>query len=218
MKGIAVVLVLALTITCVSNVSAKAKPKLNKKKATIYVGNTVSLKMKNTKKKVKWTSSKKSVATVSKKGVVTGKKAGTAKITAKVGKKRWTCKVTVKSLPPAPPLNISLKNQLPYDGKELGLSTTYRYQISSADIRYVYNRSTNDYIVGIYLSGKAVRAYNTKLAIGWHLLNSNSNVIESGMVVTPNLNSGDTFADAFAVISTNLTPGTYYIELYNYRW
>ena len=220
-KSLAIVMVIALTVTCVLNVNAKTKPKLNKKKVSIYVGNTVKLKMKNTKKKVKWSSSKKSVATVSKKGVVKGKKAGKATITAKIGKKRWTCKVTVKkkpSLPPTPPLNISLKNPLPYAGMELGGDITYRYEISSADIRYAYNRNTNDYLVGIYLSGKATRAKNTKLAIGWQLLNSNSSVIDSGMVLTPNLYTGDTFADAFSVISTNLAPGTYYVELYNYRW
>jgi len=96
-KSIAIVMVIAITLTCVPNVSAKARPKLNKKKVTMTVGTTVKLKMRNTKKKVKWSSSKKSVATVSKKGKVTGKKAGTAKITAKIGKKRWQCKVTVKA-------------------------------------------------------------------------------------------------------------------------
>ena len=219
-KSIAIVMVIAISLTCVPNVSAKARPKINKKKVTITVGSTVKLKMKNTKKKVKWSSSKKSVATVSKKGKVTGKKAGTAKITAKIGKKRWQCKVTVKAkkLPPVPPLRISLKNQLPYEGRELGLDITYRYTITKADIRYAYNRASNDYLVGIYLDGKAVRANNTKLAIGWQLLNSNSSVIDSGMVVTPNLRLGDPFADAFAVISTHLEPGTYYVELYNYRW
>ena len=89
-------MVIAITLTCVPNVSAKARPKLNKKKVTITVGTTVKLKMKNTKKKVKWSSSKKSVATVSKKGKVKAKKAGKATITAKIGKKRWQCKITVK--------------------------------------------------------------------------------------------------------------------------
>ena len=46
--------------------------------------------------KVKWSSSKKKIATVSSKGVVTAKKKGTAKVTAKVGKKKLFCNLTVK--------------------------------------------------------------------------------------------------------------------------
>ncbi|MCH5267445.1 MAG: Ig-like domain-containing protein [Lachnospiraceae bacterium] len=85
----------------VSNVSVQAKTtkkkiKLNKTKATLYVGETTKLKVKNTKKKVKWSSSKKKVATVDKKGKVKAKKAGKTTITAKVGKKKLKCKVTVK--------------------------------------------------------------------------------------------------------------------------
>jgi len=74
------------------------KIKLNKSKITLTVGETYKLKLKNNKKKVKWSSSKKKVATVGKKGKVTAKKKGTAKITAKVDKKKYTCKVTVKNI------------------------------------------------------------------------------------------------------------------------
>ena len=75
----------------------KKKVALNKKKLTLTVGKTYKLKLKNNKKKIKWSSSKKKVATVSKTGKVKAKKAGTARITAKVGKKKYVCKVTVKN-------------------------------------------------------------------------------------------------------------------------
>lgn len=75
---------------------AASKIKINKTKATITKGDTLQLKITGTKKKAKWSSSKKSVATVSNKGKVTGKSTGTASITAKVGEKKYTCKVTVK--------------------------------------------------------------------------------------------------------------------------
>ena len=52
--------------------------------------------MKNTKKKVKWSSSKKAVASVTKKGVVKAKKKGKATITIKAGSLKKTCKITVK--------------------------------------------------------------------------------------------------------------------------
>lgn len=77
-------------------VSQAAGIKLNKTKAVLSVGQFVKLKVKNYKKKVKWSSSKKKVAEVSKKGVVRAKSAGKAVITAKAGKKAMKCKVTVK--------------------------------------------------------------------------------------------------------------------------
>lgn len=77
---------------------AKAKkPVLSKKKLTMSVGESKTLKVKNTKKKVKWSSGKKSVASVSKKGRVKAKKKGTAVITAKVAKTKLKCRVTVKA-------------------------------------------------------------------------------------------------------------------------
>lgn len=95
--AITLAIVLSISMIPATEVSAASKKvKLNKKKVTIYVGKTVKLKVKNTKKKVKWKSSNKKVATVSKKGKVKGKKPGKATITAKVGKKKYKCKVTVK--------------------------------------------------------------------------------------------------------------------------
>ena len=94
-------LVFAMLITVLPGGTAALaakKPKLNKKKATISVGKTVKLKLKGTTKKVKWSSNKKKIATVNKKGLVKGKKAGTAKITAKCAGKKYTCKVTVKAV------------------------------------------------------------------------------------------------------------------------
>ena len=77
-------------------VCAKTSPKLNKTKITLKVGKKYTLKLKNNKKKVTWSSSRKKVAAVSRKGVVTAKKAGTATIKAKAGGKTYKCKVTVK--------------------------------------------------------------------------------------------------------------------------
>lgn len=83
------------TTTSIPKVQAASKVKLNKTSVTLEKGESVTLKLKGTKKKVTWSSNKKKVVTVTKKGKVTAKKAGTAKITAKVGKKKYTCKVTV---------------------------------------------------------------------------------------------------------------------------
>ena len=59
--ALAVLLVFASIPTI--NVSA-AKIKLSKTKITIYVGKTVTLKVQNNKKKVKWTTSNKKIADV----------------------------------------------------------------------------------------------------------------------------------------------------------
>lgn len=94
---ISLLLIMALVVTAVPVASsAKAKVKLSKTKAVLYVGKTITLKLKNNKKKIKWISSNKKVATVSSKGKVKAKKKGRATITAKVGKKKYKCKVMVK--------------------------------------------------------------------------------------------------------------------------
>lgn len=93
----------------------KATVKLSSTKLNLKEGQTKKLTVKKTQvkkiKSTKWSSDKKKVATVNKKGKVTAKKAGKAKITAKVkyipkGKKKvlskkLTCKVTVKAATPS---------------------------------------------------------------------------------------------------------------------
>ena len=87
---------LMLPVTFSETSEAKKKITLNKKNVTLYVGKSVQLKVKGTKKKVTWKSSRKKVAMVSKKGKVKAKKTGTARITAKVSGKKLVCKVKVK--------------------------------------------------------------------------------------------------------------------------
>lgn len=77
--------------------TSKKKVQLNKKKAKLKVGQKLKLKVKNTKKKITWTSRNPKIAKVNKKGVVTARKAGSAVIRAKVkGGKTYKCRITVK--------------------------------------------------------------------------------------------------------------------------
>ena len=101
--------VLPVSFGCITT-EAASKVKLNKKKVTLYVGKTTTLKLKGTKQKIKWSSSNKTIATVSSKGKVKAKKAGTATITAKVGKKKYKCKVTVKDVLSVNTTNITIKD------------------------------------------------------------------------------------------------------------
>ncbi len=130
--GIIVLVAMVLSVIGIFSVSASAKMKINKKKATIYVGKTVKLKVKNANKKVKWSSTKKSVATVSKKGKVKGKKTGKATIIAKVGKKKFKCKVTVKKVYKKR-ISVSVKSSI------IGTIKTYgKSDYSDSDGWYYY--------------------------------------------------------------------------------
>lgn len=99
-RQISMVMALIFLITGITfnPMDGQAAVKINKKSLSIKVGKTYKLKVKGTKKKVKWSSSNKKVVTVSSKGVVKGKKAGKATVTAKVGKKKYKCKVKVTAV------------------------------------------------------------------------------------------------------------------------
>lgn len=113
-KVLASALAAAMVVTAfpVANAEAASTAKLSAKKATIYVGQSKTIKVTTPKTwksvKIKATSSKKSVATVKKSGkkvTVKAVKAGTAKVTVKVTakkgkkavKKTLTFKATVKN-------------------------------------------------------------------------------------------------------------------------
>ena len=103
-KSMVLLLIFAMALSLLpqSAFAAKKKVKLNKKTVTVNVGKTVKIKLQNNKKKVKWTvtSGKKNVTLSKKKKTevtIKGKKAGKAKVQAKVGKKKYVCKVTVKN-------------------------------------------------------------------------------------------------------------------------
>lgn len=127
-KQLAMVLAIALVLAGVAGNGAVAakKAKISKSKLTLKVGQSKKISVKNLtkkqQKKVKWSSSNKKVATVSKSGSVKAKKKGTAKITAKVGKKKYVCKVTVKakssSATPTPTPVPKTKEQLAKEDRE----------------------------------------------------------------------------------------------------
>ena len=116
-RSIALILCFALTLSMLIkpelSEAKTSKPRLNKKKVTLYVGKSVRLKVKGTKKKAKWKSSNKKVAAVSSKGKVSAKKKGTARITAKVGKKKLVCRVTVKNKKKPVPTRTGSVNTTP---------------------------------------------------------------------------------------------------------
>lgn len=98
---------------------------LSKKSVSVKAGGKTAVTLRGTKpeKKVTWSSSDTKVVSVKKSGengsgvTIKGKKAGTAKVTAVYGGKKYTCKVTVK---PGPVL--SEKKITIYSGSEVKIS------------------------------------------------------------------------------------------------
>ncbi len=107
-KSISCLLTAALILTAAPfHADALTKPKLNKKKLTMRVGQKKKLVIKNKKasqiKKIKFTVKKKNIARVNKKGVVTALNEGNTKLVCKVTLKnkktyKLNCKITVKEV------------------------------------------------------------------------------------------------------------------------
>lgn len=92
---IVALLALMFVVPAQAKSKRKSKIKLNKTSVTLKKGKTIKLKVKGTKKKVKWSTLNKRVATVTKKGVVKGIKPGKTIIKAKVAGKTLKCRLTV---------------------------------------------------------------------------------------------------------------------------
>lgn len=126
-------LFLMLVLVVAMAVPVCAAPKMSKKSATMVKGQTMTISLKGASGKVKWSTSKKSVAAIKasgKKCTITAKKAGSATITAKVGKKKYTCKVKVEA-PKLSKTKLTLK-----EGKSTTLKvskTTQKVKWSSSD-------------------------------------------------------------------------------------
>lgn len=102
---------LMVVMAALLTVSASAAPKLNKKKLNLKVGQEAQLKVKGTNQKVKWSSSKPSVAHVEKAGKsvsISAVSAGKAVITANVDGKKLKCKIIVSAATPKPDSGVNI--------------------------------------------------------------------------------------------------------------
>lgn len=91
---------------------AKNKIKLSTKSVSLNGGASKTITLKGTKKKVKWSvvSGKKNIKLKNKKKTsvkIVGVKRGTAKVQAKLGKKKYICRVTVRKSTPAKTITIT---------------------------------------------------------------------------------------------------------------
>lgn len=118
----------------------KASIKLNKTSLSLKSGGkskaTLKASVSGKSKKVKWKSSKPSVASVNSRGVVTGKKKGTATITAYANGVSRKCKVTVKS-----PAKKYAKTGYQYLRSDRGTALTV-LKVSGNKIRFMLSYSS----------------------------------------------------------------------------
>jgi hypothetical protein len=94
-KIVTCLIILTLLLTIFPTTLAQAAVKISETKIELVEGDTFSLKLTGTDGTIIWNTTKKNVATVNSEGVVTAGNIGKAKITAKVGKKKYVCNVTV---------------------------------------------------------------------------------------------------------------------------
>lgn len=144
MKKIAISLLMVLTLTMSTaetlptitpsiTVEASTKMKLNKTKAFLIKGQTLTLKLSGFKGKVIWSSSKPSIAAINSNGKVTARKKGSAVITAKVGTNKYTCKIAVQT-PTINKKSVTLTKGQKFTLKLKGTNQKIKWSSSRKDI------------------------------------------------------------------------------------
>lgn len=155
----------------------EAKVKLNYKSAHLAPKDTLKLKVKGTKKKVKWSSSNKKVCTVSKKGKVKAKKTGTATIVARVKGKKLKCKIIVekKSVNRA----RKLRNYVLKKGK-------YNKSKKAYELKWIYMDTSNN------CKDAIISAYKGKYDLEFYYHRDEESSYRLDTTMTINLISGTT--------------------------
>ncbi len=94
-KLLSTLLIFVLFLSIISPNQAYAAVKISKAKATMEVDSYLLLKITDTKTKITWSSSDKTIASIDKNGLVVAISDGECTITAKVSKAKYTCVITV---------------------------------------------------------------------------------------------------------------------------
>lgn len=225
-KVLASTLAAAMVVTAlpVTPANAAATPKLSTKKATVYVGQSKTIKVTTPKTwksvKVKATTSKKSVATVkasTKKVTVKAIKAGTAKVTVKVtGKKSGKAKkttlkatITVKN----PTLTLKAANEVAVGAKETVKATVKpagtKVAFSSSDETIATVDATTGEVTGVKagevtITAKAGKTTKTvKMAVKDVILKDVKQTTTTKLVATIAGNTAALKASDFAITNTS---------------
>lgn len=131
--------------------------KLNSSRITLNPGKSYTLKVNGTKLTPAWRSSNSKIVTVNKKGRITAQKAGTAKITATLGGKKFVCTVTVKKASASSNKTVQnytkVKNYLNKNGRYSEDGSRYIEMAIDADTTAVlsYDPKENKLDIGLTL-------------------------------------------------------------------
>lgn len=131
--------------------------KLNSSRITLNPGKSYTLKVNGTKLTPAWRSSNSKIVTVNKKGRITAKKAGTVKITATLGGKKFVCTVTVKKASASSNKTVQnykkVKNYLNKNGRYSEDGSRYIEMAIDADTTAVlsYDPKENKLDIGLTL-------------------------------------------------------------------
>ena len=131
--------------------------KLNSSRITLNPGKSYTLKVNGTKLTPAWRLSNSKIVTVNKKGRITAKKAGTAKITATLGGKKFVCTVTVKKASASSNKTVQnytkVKNYLNKNGRYSEDGSRYIEMAIDADTTAVlsYDPKENKLDIGLTL-------------------------------------------------------------------
>lgn len=161
------------------NVEAASAVKLSKSSAILIKGQTLQLKVTGTKSKVKWYTSKSSIATVSQSGKVVAKNKGTAVITAKIGNKKYTCKITVET-PKISKTSLSLTAGSKYTLKVTGTKQKITWTSSNKAVAtvsskgLVITKKAGTVTVTSYVNGKTSSALKCRITVKAKPTNTNS--------------------------------------------
>ena len=201
-------------------VEAAANPKLAKKSASIIIGGTSKIKVKNAPKgsKITYKSAKKSIATVTKQGNVKGIKNGTTNITVSVNKNSKTTKLTYKVTVKKPILSkskLSLKS---------GSTAKLSIKNKPKKAKYIWS-SNNSRVAAVNKNGKVTaktkgtaiikakvkitkKTYNLSCKITVKSESDNQNDVKQTYTVTFDSNGGSSVPSQTVEKNAKATPPT----------
>lgn len=154
-----------------------ASPSLSAKSITLNLKQSKTLKVKNNKKKVRWSTKNKSIASVNENGKVTAKGLGNTVIYAKVGNKKLSCKVKVVNAD-ANPRNLTYKVKNNGDFVR-GNSVTVSFMLdkSSTNVKIMFINASN---YAVYTKVVPSISKGKTYTLSWNGKNSRGNYVSTG--------------------------------------